>query len=287
MQKTLSSPRPAPKSKNGRVFGFGALLLALAGGAYFAPRPASQKAQLPPVATPVTFQQAAPKVSWQLLQSFPHDTTAFTEGLLWHDGALWESTGLEGHSTLRRVDLASGAVLDEKKLAPRLFGEGLALANDKLFQLTWQSKIGFVYDLKFRPQRTFFYGNEGWGLTFDGENLIQSDGTDVLTFRDPATFAATKQLKVTWDGQPRRDLNELEWIEGEIWANVWKTDLIARIDPQTGKVKSYLDLSGILPLDARNGGEDVLNGIAYDAQNKRIFVTGKNWAKLFWIKVER
>lgn len=226
------------------------------------------------------------QLNWTILGAFPHDSKAFTQGLLWHDGALYESTGQNGQSSLRRVDLQSGQVLEKRELGDQFFAEGLALAGDRLYQLTWQSKTGFVYDLKtLKPQAKFAYGNEGWGLTFDGKNLVQSDGSDVLTWRDPKNFAALRRLKITDDGVPLRQLNELEWIDGKIWANVWQTDLVVVIDPQSGKVESKLDLSGLLPVSQRTGNEDVLNGIAYDSEQKRLFVTGKYWPKLFWIGV--
>ena len=245
-------------------------------------------AQTAPVVTPVVAPSNGPRqLSWSIIKEFPHDPTAFTEGLLWHDGALYESTGLEGQSKLRRVDLQSGQVLKNVNLPPQLFGEGLALAGGKLYQLTWQTKIGFVYDAKtFKPLAKFNYQDEGWGLTFDGTNLIQSDGTDVLTWRDPKDFSAVKTLKVTRGGAALANLNELEWIDGKIWANVWQTNDVVIIDPKTGKVGAQLNLTGILKDSDKLGGEDVLNGIAYDSTNKRIFVTGKNWPKLYWINVE-
>ena len=226
-------------------------------------------------------------LDWSIVRAFPHDPTAFTQGLLWHDSALYESTGMEGQSKLRRVDLQSGQVIKNVNLPDQYFAEGLALAGDKLYQLTWQSKIGFVYDTKtFKPIAKFNYQNEGWGLTYDGTDLIQSDGSDVLTWRDPKNFAARKTVKVTRDGAPLRELNELEWIGGYVWANVWQTDQIVVIDPADGKVVAELNLSGLLGAAERTGREDVLNGIAYDAASKRLFVTGKNWPKLFWIRVD-
>jgi len=237
-------------------------------------------------ASPVQ-QSQVKTLDWSIIKAFPHDAAAFTEGLLWHDGALYESTGLEGQSKLRRVDLQSGQPIKNVDLPPQLFGEGLALAGDRLYQLTWQTKIGFVYDAQtFKPLAKFNYQNEGWGLTFDGENLIQSDGTDVLTWRDTKDFGAKRTVKVTRDGAPLRNLNELEWINGTVWANVWQTDDIVVINPQNGEVVAQLDLTGLLGAAERTGAEDVLNGIAYDATNKRVLVTGKNWSKLFWIKVE-
>ena len=228
----------------------------------------------------------APSRKWSVLGSFPHDLGAFTEGLLWHDGKLYESTGEYGTSSIRRVDLQSGQVEKKLDLSSQLFGEGLAFAGGRFYQLTWQTKRGFVYDQNFKPLAQFSYGNEGWGLTFDGKSLVQSDGTDVLTWRDPKNFAAQKQLKVTWNGRALRDLNELEWIDGRIWANVWHTDNIVIINPASGKVESFVNLSGLLPLQERRGEEDVLNGIAYDGPNQRLLVTGKNWPKVFWLRVE-
>ena len=232
-------------------------------------------------------QSKVKTLDWSILRAFPHDPTSFTEGLLWHDDSLYESTGLEGQSKLRRVDLQSGQAIKSVNLPKEYFGEGLALMGNRLYQLTWQTKIGFVYDAQtFKPLAKFNYRNEGWGLAFDGTDLIQSDGSDVLTFRDTKNFAAKKTLQVTRDGAPLRNLNELEWIDGYLWANVWQTDDIVIINPQNGEVVAQLDLTGLLGAADRTGAEDVLNGIAYDAANKRVFVTGKNWSKLFWIRVE-
>lgn len=227
-----------------------------------------------------------PRLAWSVAGEFPHDTGAFTEGLLWKDGFLYESTGLEGRSEVRQVDLPSGQVVKRFRLAPQLFGEGLAFLNNRFFNLTWQSKVGFVLDPNFKPLARFSYRNEGWGLTTDGQRLLQSDGTDTLTWRSAADFSALGTLKVTQNGVPLRDLNELEWVRGTIWANVWQTDTIVVIDPKSGKVLAQLDLSGLLAPQERSGNEDVLNGIAYDAKANRVFVTGKNWPKLFWLRVE-
>lgn len=216
----------------------------------------------------------------------PHDSAAFTEGLLWKDGFLFESTGLEGKSDVRRVDPASGQILSRWKLPAQYFGEGLAFLNGKFYNLTWQTKVGFVLDEGFKPLARFAYKNEGWGLTTDGQRLLQSDGTDTLTWRDPKNFASLGTLKVTRNGAPVRDLNELEWVRGYVWANVWQTDEIVVIDPQNGRVVGQLDLSGILSAQVRTGREDVLNGIAYDAQGGRLFVTGKNWPRTFVIGVD-
>jgi glutaminyl-peptide cyclotransferase len=231
---------------------------------------------------------SAPQLAYKVVNSFPHDPTAFLQGLVWHDGVLYESTGLHGQSTLRRVRLKSGKVTKSISLADDLFGEGLALVENQLIQLTWQSHRGFVYDREtFALVREFTYDTEGWGLTYDGADLILSDGTSTLTYLDPHSFAPVRKLTVTWDGQPVVNINELEFIEGEIWANVWQTDFIIRIDPSTGQVNSFLDLKGILLPDVPRGSDAVLNGIAYDAQNKRIFVSGKRWPRVFEIRIKK
>lgn len=259
-------------------------LLLLAGCSGQKPAALAQNAVAP--STVATQNPGAPALKWEVLGSFPHDANAFTQGLLWHKGKLYEGTGLEGRSSIRRVDLQTGTVEKKLDLSEQLFGEGLALAGGKFYQLTWQSKLGLIYDENLKPVGKFSYQNEGWGLTFDGKSLIQSDGSDTLVWRDPRNFAAQKQVKVTWDGEPQRNLNELEWINGKIWANVWQQDDIVIINPTSGKVESYLDLSSLISEAERGGQENVLNGIAYDEANKRLFVTGKNWPKLFWIRVE-
>jgi glutamine cyclotransferase len=238
-----------------------------------------------PAASMPAVVQARP-VAFRVVQSFPHDSGAFTQGLLWHDGALYESTGLEGKSSVRRVDLATGKVLQIRRQPDDVFSEGLALAGDRLYQITWQNRRAFAYDLKtFQTVGEWTYEGEGWGLTCDGHDLIMSDGSEYLTRRDPQTFEEKKRVAVTFNGKALRNLNELEWINGQVWANVWQSDTIVRIDPQSGAVQSYLDCSDLLGKQTRRGGEDVLNGIAYDAQNKRIFITGKLWPRLFEIKV--
>ncbi|MDE3260998.1 MAG: glutaminyl-peptide cyclotransferase [Acidobacteriota bacterium] len=248
-----------------------------------APAPApSPDPSLPPEPTP-------PEVfGYRVVQEFPHDPRAFTQGLFFHDGFLYESTGLRGESTLRRVDLESGEVLEQRELLPQFFGEGAALAGDFIFQLTWEAEIGFVYTREpFRLVREFRYSGEGWGLTFDGEHLVMSNGTDELRFLDPDTLRQVRTLEVTADGEALPLLNELEWIEGEIWANIWTQDRIARIRPDTGEVTAFVDLTGILPgaLRRQYPELDVLNGIAWDPENGRIFVTGKKWPKLFEIEL--
>jgi glutamine cyclotransferase len=222
-----------------------------------------------------------------MVDSFPHDPDAFLQGLVWHEGGFYESTGLYGESTLRRVEFPSGRVLKKISLSPDMFGEGVALVGDHLVQLTWQAHRGFVYDRDtFRMIREFSYPTEGWGITFDGTNLIMSDGSNTLTYIDPQTYQPVKKLNVTMNDRPVMELNELEFIEGEIWSNVWQADTILRIDPQTGKVTSYLDMRGVLPREFRTGHEDVLNGIAYDAEHKRIFISGKKWPRIIEIKLK-
>ncbi|HJQ26600.1 MAG TPA: glutaminyl-peptide cyclotransferase [Blastocatellia bacterium] len=224
---------------------------------------------------------------YEIVNSYPHDPQAFLQGLLWYDNGFYESTGLNGRSTLRRVEFPSGHVVKSISLASEYFAEGLALAGDRLVQLTWQTHRGFVYDREtFKLLREFTYDNEGWGLTYDGKLLVMSDGSSTLTYLDPESFQPVRRINVTWNGRPQKELNELEYIEGEIWANIWQQDQILRIDPETGRVKSYLDMKNLLPPQMRTGTEDVLNGIAYDPQTKRIFVCGKLWPRLFEIRLK-
>lgn len=225
-----------------------------------------------------------PVFRYRIVNTFPHDKNAFTQGLEFHNGQLYESTGLKGQSSLRRVELRTGRVLQIYRLPLEYFAEGITIFRDKIYQLTWQNGVCFVYDLKTFNQITQFrYAGEGWGLTNDGKHLIMSDGSETITFRDPDTFVEVRKITVRANGKPVTNLNELEYIEGEIWANIWYSDMIARIDPQTGVVKAWIDMEG-LPVSNRTY-EAVLNGIAYDRQNKRIFVTGKNWSKLFEIEL--
>ncbi len=224
--------------------------------------------------------------SYEVVHNFPHDTNAFTQGLVFLDGALHESTGLKCQSTLRKVELETGKVLKQVEVPARYFAEGLALLNGKLYQLTWQDGKGFVYDLdSFRLEMEFTYAGEGWGLTTDGRSLIQSDGTDQLRFIDPITFEVKRTLSVSDQGRPVNRLNELEYIKGEIFANVWGTDLVVRIDPATGKVNGIIDFTGLLSRQDRERTE-VLNGIAYDPKGDRLFVTGKLWPKLFEVRLK-
>jgi glutamine cyclotransferase len=228
-----------------------------------------------------------PSYGYTVVHTYPHDPRAFTQGLQYVDGFLYEGTGQNGQSSIRRVKLESGEVVQRRDIAPQYFGEGITVWKSELVELTWQSGVAFVYDRKtFAPRRTFSYQGEGWGLTEDGVGLIMSDGTDSLRFLDPETFAERRRLNVTALGKAVRNLNELEFVKGEVFANVWMTDDVARIDPVTGKVTGWIDLRGLLTLRER-ASADVLNGIAYDAAGDRLFVTGKWWPKLFEIKLQR
>ena len=224
---------------------------------------------------------------FRLIATFPHDTSSFTQGLVFADGQLYESTGLNGESTLRRVDFTTGQTLQRIDVPSQYFAEGLAMVGDELLQLTWQHKLGFVYDrATFKQKRTFAYATEGWGIAYDGASqLVMSDGSDTLTFLDPKTFAPGKKLRVLDAGRPIANLNELEWIEGEIWANVWMTDRIARISAKTGEVNSWIDLATLFPRSQRMPPADELNGIAYDKATRRVFITGKKWPRLYQIAV--
>ena len=229
--------------------------------------------------------QSAPVSGYEIVRTYPHDPRAFTQGLFFLDGFLYEGTGLNGQSGIRKVKLENGEVVQVQKLDAQYFGEGIAPVDDTIVQLTWQAGVGFVYDRQtFERLRSFTYEGEGWGLTYDGTRLIMSDGTPVLRFLDPKTLEVTGRVEVKDGGRPVDDLNELEMVKGEIFANVWSTDRIARISPKTGAVTGWIDLRGLLsPADAK--GVDVLNGIAYDAAKDRLFVTGKLWPKLFEIRV--
>ncbi len=229
---------------------------------------------------------ALPTDGYQIVHTYPHDPKAFTQGLIYVDGHLYESTGLNGKSSLRMVDLTTGQVLQKHDLPSEYFGEGLTDWGSTLIQLTWTAHKGFVYDrFSFSQLRTFDYQGEGWGLTHDSTQLILSDGTPYLRFLDPKSFRVTRRIHVVDDaGHPIDNLNELEYIHGEIFANIWHSDKIARISPQTGKILGWIDLSGII--DPRElQGDAVLNGIAYDSTGDRLFVTGKLWPKLFEIKI--
>lgn len=223
---------------------------------------------------------------YQVVHTYPHDPQAFTQGLVFLDGVLYEGTGLNGRSSLRKVRLETGEVLQKLDIPQVYFGEGITNWGSQLVQLTWQSGVGFVYDRNtFQQLRSFRYDTEGWGLTQDGTNLIESDGSATLRFWNPSTFAEVRRITVHDAEHPIAQLNELEYIRGEIYANVWQTDTIVRISPSTGAVTGWLDLAGLLTPSERAAGVDVLNGIAYDAAGDRLFVTGKLWPKLFEIKL--
>ena len=227
-----------------------------------------------------------PVYTYKVVNTYPHDRSAFTEGLVFEDGVLYEGTGLHGYSTLRRVKLETGEILQIRELPPQFFGEGVTIYGNKIIQLTWQSHTGFVYDkYSFKLLQEFNYPDQGWGITYDGNHLIVSDGTETLHFLDPETFEEIGQIEVSANNIPVTGINELEYIQGEIFANIWKTERIARIDPLTGQVIGWIDLKGILSPEDHSETVDVLNGIAHDAKNDRLFVSGKFWPKLFEIEL--
>ena len=228
---------------------------------------------------------ATPVHRYDIVNTYPHDPEAFTQGLVYRDGVLFESTGLAGRSTLRKVQLETGKVLQRIDVDKKYFAEGLTDWGNRLIQLTWVTNVGFVYDLSsFARVQTFAYDGEGWGLTQDGRRLIMSDGTPALRFLDPQTWKVTGRITVRDRGTPVQRLNELEFVDGLVYANVWTTDRIAMIDPASGEVKGWIDLTGLMP-PAFTAGDAVLNGIAYDAARRRLFVTGKLWPRLFEIRI--
>lgn len=231
-------------------------------------------------------EPAAPVFGYRVVRAYPHDPEAFTQGLLFDGGYLYESTGMHGRSSLRKVELESGCVVRQHNLENWHFGEGLALWQGQLVQLTWRSGVGFIYDQdSFEPLREFRYSVEGWGLTHDGTHFILSDGTATLYYLDSADLKVVRSIRVTDRGRLVANLNELECINGEIYANVWQTSRIARISPQSGRVTAWIDLTGLRPNPTDAQIPDVLNGIAYDVQGKRLFVTGKYWSTLFEIEI--
>lgn len=233
-------------------------------------------------------ESRAASYGYRVLHIYPHDPKAFTQGLIYLNGYLYESTGLNRHSSLRKVNLQTGAVLQNYDLPAQYFGEGLTNWKNTLIQLTWKAHMGFVYDLRtFHRLRTFHFDGEGWGLTQDGVHLIMSDGSSSLRFLDPNTFQVVKSIVVSDGGVEVHDLNELEYIHGHIYANVWQTDLIAIISPQNGNVLAWIDLAGLRPASTRGDSDAVLNGIAFDSAHNRLFVTGKLWPKLFEIQLVR
>ena len=237
-----------------------------------------------------------PVYTYEIVKTYPHDGKAFTQGLVFRDGVLFESTGEYGESTLRKVELANGKVLQKYSVPKEFFAEGMTILNDKIYQITWREYTGFVYDLNFKLLKEVRYSGQGWGLTNDGTNLLMSDGTHVIRILNPETFETLRTIAVFREnGKPLGNLNELEYVKGEIWANIWhsedpdilgKPNYIARINPADGKLLGWIDLNNISPGDSEEDSENTLNGIAYDEASDRIFITGKNWKKLFEIKVK-
>jgi len=235
----------------------------------------SKKAMAPP-----------PVFNYGIVDVYPHDEKAFTQGLVVEDGFIYEGTGRKGQSALRQVRLKTGDVLKAHKLPQQFFGEGIVLYKNKIIQLTWKSHVGFIYDKdSFKMLNTFYYPTEGWGITYDGKQLIMSDGTSNLYFLDPETLKETHHINVRDQNVPVTRLNELEYVRGEVFANVWLTNRIARIDPKTGMVTGWIDLAGLSPFRNGKSQKKALNGIAYDAKNNRLFVTGKLWPKIYEIKL--
>jgi glutaminyl-peptide cyclotransferase len=233
----------------------------------------------------INIMPAAPIFTYRVEREYPHDPRAFTQGLEYHDGFLYEGTGLNGHSSLRRERLETGQVLEQVSLSSEYFGEGITVLGARIFELTWQSHVGFVYARgNFKVERRFSYPGEGWGLTNDGRWIYMSDGTSIIRVLDPVSLTEKRRIQVSDGGAPVTEVNELEWVEGEILANVWQTDRIARISPSTGKITGWVDCQGLLSPALRTGA-DVLNGIAWDAKTKRLFVTGKLWPRLYQIRI--
>ena len=233
-------------------------------------------------------QDSVIEYGYRIINTYPHDIGAFTQGLIFHDGYLFEGTGKRGKSSLSKINLEDSTVLMSKNLSSRYFGEGIEVVGDRIYQLTWQSHIVFVWNKNnLEPIDTHYNSTEGWGLAFNGTELILSDGSSSLYFLDPESFSRTKTITVTLRGNPLANLNELEYINGEIWANIWQTDFIARINPETGIVVSLVDLTGLSNETELGSREAVLNGIAWDERSERLFVTGKHWSNLFQIELVR
>jgi len=235
----------------------------------------------------IVFSDIVPaRNSYRVVRTYPHDRNAFTQGLVYDNGVLFEGTGQESSSSLREVELATGKVVRQHNLDEALFGEGITLYHDLIYEVTWKNKTGFVYNKSdFKVINKIFYQTEGWGLTTVNDKIVMSDGTNVLYFYEPEMFTVVSKIEVYDNAKKVDNLNELEFINGEIWANIWMTDQIARIDPVSGKVIAYIDMKDLLPKSDRDPDTDVLNGIAWDASGKRIFVTGKRWPKLFEIRI--
>ncbi|MCB9630865.1 MAG: glutaminyl-peptide cyclotransferase [Sandaracinus sp.] len=293
--KRASAPPPAKGSSGTKwlyvgalgFFGVVAAVVVAQGGPESRGRRGATE-EVTDVSPPRSSVQIPEALRVRVVERRPHDPDAFTQGLLWHDGELYESTGLEGESSLRRVDLTSGEVRQRVEVPEELFAEGLALVGDRLFQITWQNHKAFVYDRNtFEKVREHDYEGEGWGLCYDGTHLVMSDGSDRLFFRDPETFEVRRTVHVTKVGRPLRYLNELECVNGKVWANVWQRDEIVRIDPQSGVVEATVDASGLLTREERRR-TDVLNGIAWLPDRERFLITGKLWPWTFEVElVER
>jgi len=272
---SLSLRKRIARSIAGRLGGVLILLVSLA----------TLNCQNNPTAAP---DERIPVYGYEVVHVYPHDANAFTQGLVFHDGNLLESTGEVGHSSLRRVGIDDGKVLQKVEVPPPFFAEGITLLKGKIYQLTWQHQLGFVYDaLTFEKTGEFKYTGEGWGLANDGQSLILSDGTNRIRFLDPDSFQVTRTIAVIDGKTPVLELNELEYVKGEIYANIWHNDRIARINPQTGAVVGWVDLAGLLKPGEVQDEEAVLNGIAYDETSGRLFVTGKLWPKIFEIRLTR
>ena len=270
-------------------FGSGGLLCFLRLGVTISLCTLAEVCLLPVRADPTAAQElpdGAPVSGFRIVRAYPHDRTAFTQGLVFANNRLYEGTGLRGRSSLREVELETGRVVRSQPLPNRLFGEGITVSQGRLVQLTWHAGLGLVFDEPtFTLVRTFKYATEGWGITTDGQRLVMSDGSATLRFLNADNFRVVREIRVHDGARPVSHLNELEYVQGEIYANVWKTDRIARIDPESGKIVGWIDLAGLLVNERGQPPTDVLNGIAYDAERNRLFVTGKLWPKLFEIEI--
>ncbi|HUQ93864.1 MAG TPA: glutaminyl-peptide cyclotransferase [Bryobacteraceae bacterium] len=236
--------------------------------------------------SPESQAHGVPEYGYEVVRVYPHDPEAFTQGLFYLDGFLYEGTGLPGESSIRKVKIETGEVLQKRDLPAPHFGEGIVNWNDRLLELTWEEHIGFVYDLStFQPKGEFHFPGQGWGLTQDGKRIIMSDGTPELRFWDPESLRELGRITVTNEGQPVQNLNELEWVKGEVFANVWQSNRIVRIDPGSGRLVGWINLAGLW--EGSDNAVKTLNGIAYDAATDRLFVTGKKWPKLFEIRLIR